>query len=171
MKNWGHRYYALRGYFLVILLVPLAAARVLSPRPVEEAWLMLVLGGVWLRLWAGSHIGSHSNGITLAAGPRARTGPYRFLRHPLYLSNVAVAAGLIGFANCLVLISGLALWILCLTHHLLLIGMENSLPVSEAAIALPSGWKTAWIRQGRNIGYTFSAFGVLFLLSFLRDYL
>ena len=171
MKNWGHRYYALRGYLLVILLIPLAAARMQSPRPVEEAWLMLVLGGVWLRFWAGAHIGSHSNGTTLASGPRARTGPYRFLRHPLYLSNLIVAAGLIGFANCLELYSGLALWILCLAHHLFLIGMENSLLNSEAVTALPSGWKTAWVRQNRNIGYTFVCVGLLFLLSFLRDYL
>jgi protein-S-isoprenylcysteine O-methyltransferase Ste14 len=159
------RYYAWRGYVLVLLLFPLLAARLQSAAPVNEVWLLLVLAGAWLRLWAGVHIGPHSNGTALVASPRARTGPYRFLRHPLYASNLAVAAGLIGYANCLSAFSAAALWTVCLAHHLILIRFEQSLAISGAASAVPAGWKSALGRQGRNLAYTFGCVALLSLVS------
>ena len=165
MKSFENRYYALRGYTLALLLFPLTAARLQSPDPVNALWLLPVVAGIFLRVWAGAHIGDHSNGTGLTAGPRAHTGPYRFLRHPLYLSNLAVAAGLIGYSNCLTTWAAGGLWALVLAHHLVLIRLENSLAVSAAVPAIPAGWKTALTRQGRNIGYTTGSVALLSLVA------
>ena len=171
MTPWGAWYFAHRGYVLAVLLAALSVIRFISSAPLYFAWLGMVLIGILLRLWAGAHIGPHSSGIVLTFGPRAKTGPYKILRHPLYLSNLLVSAGLIGFANCLTPFWGLSFWMITVAHHAVLIGMENSLPPTDTMPALPANWKTAWIRQRGNIGYTFATVGLLYLPSFLRDYL
>jgi protein-S-isoprenylcysteine O-methyltransferase Ste14 len=56
--------------------------------------LALLVAGLALRAWARRHIGPHSRGRTLACPERSVTGPYRYLRHPLYLANLLVAASL-----------------------------------------------------------------------------
>jgi protein-S-isoprenylcysteine O-methyltransferase Ste14 len=54
----------------------------------------LLAGGLALRAWARRHIGPHSRGRVLDCPERSVAGPYRFLRHPLYVANLLVAASL-----------------------------------------------------------------------------
>jgi hypothetical protein len=80
---------------------PLALALVLLARPTAErlaVGLPIVALGEALRLWAASHIGDHARGRRFRApGPatRARGGPYRVLKHPLYAGNLVVCLGLL----------------------------------------------------------------------------
>jgi protein-S-isoprenylcysteine O-methyltransferase Ste14 len=142
-----------------LLLLILTASRWTSTAALQPVWLALVLAGIFLRAWAGRHIGLHSNGPRMEAGPLAGTGPYRRFRHPLYGSNLLVAAGLIGFAN-LSRPLGLSLWAAAFFHHALLMRWEEKVlepglrRPPETAPANDSGlWKMVWIRQGRNLAY------------------
>jgi protein-S-isoprenylcysteine O-methyltransferase Ste14 len=56
--------------------------------------LPLLLGGIALRIWARRHIGPHSRGRNLSCPERSTEGPYRFMRHPLYVANLLVVASI-----------------------------------------------------------------------------
>ena len=162
MKNL---YYAARGYVLVLFLAVLSVSRFRSDSSIEPLGLTLVFIAAIFRLWSGFHIGPHSNGIRLQTSPRAVTGPYRWNPHPLYVSNLLAAAGLIVFANSLPMISALALWLAVVAHHGILIRWENAALGSEANPAQPVGWKTGWARQGRNLAYSLACVLILLALA------
>jgi protein-S-isoprenylcysteine O-methyltransferase Ste14 len=117
--------FAWRGWVLAACFAVVAAARVSSVAPLRpEALVLAGLGLVW-RLQAGRFISGHSNGLRIEAGPLATGGPYAFGRHPLYLSNLATAAGLILFANCLPVWAMAALFAGACAHHALLARAEE----------------------------------------------
>lgn len=65
-----------------------AAAALMLAQPTWEAWragLLIAVAGECLRLWAAGHL-EKSREVT-------RSGPYRFLRHPLYTGSVLIAIG------------------------------------------------------------------------------
>ena len=53
---------------------------------------MIVVGEA-VRLWAASHIGPISRTRDAGVGRLVTSGPYRFIRNPLYLGNTLMAAG------------------------------------------------------------------------------
>ncbi len=59
----------------------------------HPSWLSLLIGvpvsaaGLWIRAWAAGHLAKNT---TLA-----RSGPYAYVRNPLYLGTLLVAAGLV----------------------------------------------------------------------------
>lgn len=56
----------------------------------------LLIPGLLLRCWATAHLGGVGRTRSPAA-PRTRvvSGPYLFLRHPIYVGNLAIALGLL----------------------------------------------------------------------------
>jgi len=65
-----------------------AAATLVLARPTWDAWregLLIALAGECLRLWAAGHL-EKGREVT-------RSGPYRFLRHPLYAGSIIIAIG------------------------------------------------------------------------------
>lgn len=57
-----------------------------QPRPEAIAWsLALVVPGVWLRGYAAGYVKKNQELTT--------TGPYAFVRNPLYLGSILIAAG------------------------------------------------------------------------------
>jgi protein-S-isoprenylcysteine O-methyltransferase Ste14 len=57
-----------------------------EPRPAAVAWsLALVLPGLWLRGYAAGYVKKNQELTT--------TGPYAFVRNPLYLGSILIAAG------------------------------------------------------------------------------
>lgn len=57
-----------------------------APRPEAMAWsLALVLPGLWLRGYAAGYVKKNQELTT--------TGPYAFVRNPLYLGSILIAAG------------------------------------------------------------------------------
>jgi hypothetical protein len=107
------------------MLAGLAVSRFRSGAPLQPAWLALVALGAAYRLHAGRFIPAHSNGLELSAASLALRGPYAWSRHPLYLSNLAVGGGLIGYAHCLPPIPAGALFTLACMHHDLLARREE----------------------------------------------
>jgi protein-S-isoprenylcysteine O-methyltransferase Ste14 len=117
--------FALRGGVLGGLFLLVALARYGSEQPVLPEALVLLGLGAALRLWAGREIGSHSNGLRMEGPVLAVGGPYAFARHPLYLSNILAAAGLLFFANALPAPGAFAILAVVLLHHVLLARAEE----------------------------------------------
>ena len=106
------------------LPLPLAAALLFLPAPTESApsapfWIAgfaLVLAGESLRLWSVHHIGAISRTRSDRLGPLVATGPFAFVRNPLYLGNVALWTGFTVTARLLWL-APLVIVLLALEYH------------------------------------------------------
>lgn len=120
------RQFAWRGAIMAGFFVILAAARSLSDAPLQPGGLLLVALAMAFRIEAGRHIGPHSNGGRMEGGGLATGGPYAYSRHPLYLSNLAAAAGLLVFANCLPPWGMASLFLAAGIHHLSLARAEEA---------------------------------------------
>jgi protein-S-isoprenylcysteine O-methyltransferase Ste14 len=71
------------GFLLVAAFVWFSA-----PTPASLAWgLPVSLAGLHVRAWAAGHLAKNQN--------LATSGPYRFVRNPLYIGTLLVAAGLV----------------------------------------------------------------------------
>jgi len=60
-------------------------------------WLLGIIPALALRVWARQYIGDHSRGSQFAAPELVMAGPYAWIRHPLYVSNLLLSLSLIGF--------------------------------------------------------------------------
>jgi protein-S-isoprenylcysteine O-methyltransferase Ste14 len=76
---------------LAVLLAPMEAAR--GSRGVVAAGVVLVATGELMRLWAVRHIGAISRTRSERLGPLVASGPFAFIRNPLYVGNVALWVG------------------------------------------------------------------------------
>jgi protein-S-isoprenylcysteine O-methyltransferase Ste14 len=92
-------FYRHRGWIAAIPLIALVAQRAVSASPLRWGVLPLIAAAMLLRAWAARHLGPHGNGSGMEAPALARTGPYAFSRHPLYLANIVTGVGLVLFAN------------------------------------------------------------------------
>jgi protein-S-isoprenylcysteine O-methyltransferase Ste14 len=173
-------YFAARGWVLAALFLALVWSRaVASPEEAPLRWEMLALvaAGMLLRAWAGAHLGIHGNGSRAEAPLLVTSGPYAFSRNPLYLSNLAIGAGLIFFANALSPEAAVAFLAFLLVHHVALARWEEKhlrrlWPEAYEAYAAatprwfglrpPAGaenitdtrnWAPVLSRQGRNLAY------------------
>ena len=81
--------------------LPLVAALLLipaddrSPAALVSLGALLVAGGEALRLWAVRHIGVISRTRSDRLGPIVRSGPFAYVRNPLYLGNIAIWTGFV----------------------------------------------------------------------------
>ncbi len=89
--------YKYRGLFTALLGILLL---LLPPAPFELAGyvgILLLAAAFFLRVWARMYIGGHSRGSELACPEIVRMGPYRFVKHPLYLSNFMAGVAFVLF--------------------------------------------------------------------------
>jgi protein-S-isoprenylcysteine O-methyltransferase Ste14 len=126
MTGWMSVHFATRGWVLAALYVVLFAARHRSDAPLRPEWLLFVLAAIALRLWAGAHLGDHGNAARPEAPRLCKTGPYRFSRNPLYLSNMLAGAGLVLFANATPVMVTTILLLALYFHHFLLVTREEA---------------------------------------------
>jgi protein-S-isoprenylcysteine O-methyltransferase Ste14 len=84
--------------------------------PFWIAGVALVLAGESLRLWSVRHIGAISRTRSDRLGPLVATGPFAFVRNPLYLGNIGLWTGLTVTARLLWL-APLVIVLLALEYH------------------------------------------------------
>jgi protein-S-isoprenylcysteine O-methyltransferase Ste14 len=82
------------------LPLPLVAALLLIPPPAAvpaSPWwtigLLVVASGELIRLWAVHHIGAISRTRSDRLGPLIASGPFGYVRNPLYIGNILLWAG------------------------------------------------------------------------------
>jgi protein-S-isoprenylcysteine O-methyltransferase Ste14 len=82
------------------LPLPLVAALLLIPPPTDSPtspwWtigLVVVAAGEAVRLWAVHHIGTISRTRSDRLGPLVASGPFAYVRNPLYLGNILLWTG------------------------------------------------------------------------------
>ena len=67
-------------------------------RPTLQSCLLglpTILAGLAIRFWASGYIGIEGRAREIGAGRRIVSGPYRLLRHPLYIGNFLLVAGML----------------------------------------------------------------------------
>ena len=100
---------AVTASFLLVVLGQLAPAGPLLlrvPALIAGAAAVVTLGGVLLALAAACELGTN-----FSFGPQSRrlvvTGPYRLVRHPMYLAELLMTAGIVMVAMQLTVVIGL----------------------------------------------------------------
>lgn len=101
--------------------LPIAIALIVVPpssSSVALVWLgvAIVLFGELLRLSAVRHIGTVSRTRTDRLGPLVASGPFRWVRNPLYIGNIALWVGLALVAKLPWLVAPIGL-LLALEYH------------------------------------------------------
>jgi protein-S-isoprenylcysteine O-methyltransferase Ste14 len=96
---------------LLVLIPPTSSSVALVP-----IGLAMLAGGESLRLLAVRHIGAVSRTRTDRLGPLVASGPFRWVRNPLYIGNVALWVGLVLVAQLPWLAVPVAL-LLALEYH------------------------------------------------------
>ncbi|MGB7055117.1 MAG: methyltransferase [bacterium] len=83
---------AIAAVFFIVLVV--------FAKPVSSVIAhILVLTGIALRLWAAGYIGPGARKYEFYAEHRISNGPYRILKHPLYIGNFFLVLGVIILHN------------------------------------------------------------------------
>lgn len=98
-------------------------------------WLLLLFPAILLRIWARQYIGSHSRGYEWDAPQLIVGGPYRFLHHPLYVSNALMGVSLAFYWGGIQILS--ILW------SFIWIAWYGSLAFAENRF-LQNRWGDAW---------------------------
>jgi protein-S-isoprenylcysteine O-methyltransferase Ste14 len=96
--------------------VPLLVAEILVGTPVRSEWVMAwipVVAGLALRAWGVGHLGSRSRTRKADAWELVRSGPFAWVRNPLYLGNGLMWLG-VGWACGP---AWLAAWVVFLALH------------------------------------------------------
>ena len=84
------------GFFLIFDAAhPYIYGRLYHSQPIRVAGFVLALAGLLFAVWGRIHLGKYWSGIiTLKEGHELiRTGPYRFVRHPLYTGFLTAVVG------------------------------------------------------------------------------
>jgi protein-S-isoprenylcysteine O-methyltransferase Ste14 len=104
------------------LPLPLAAALLLIPPPKSASSSLIGIGGVVvavgeiIRLWAVLHIGAISRTRSDRLGPLVASGPFAYVRNPLYVGNIFLWAGF-SIAARLVWLAPIVVALLALEYH------------------------------------------------------
>jgi protein-S-isoprenylcysteine O-methyltransferase Ste14 len=104
------------------LPLPLVAALLFIPPPSGAPPALLIIGaaivaaGEAIRLWAVLHIGTISRTRSDRLGPLVASGPFGYVRNPLYLGNILLWTGFSIVAR-LVWLTPLVVILLALEYH------------------------------------------------------
>jgi len=60
------------------------------------ASMVLLFAGMILRTWAGGCAGSHTGDSKIQARHLATSGPYAYVRNPIYLGTILIGIGMVG---------------------------------------------------------------------------
>ena len=77
------------------IAIPFFVVLVIVSKPATTPWAgcILLLVGLGMRLWAAGYIGTRGRTRVFLTDFRIINGPYRVLRHPLYIGNFLLVLG------------------------------------------------------------------------------
>ena len=105
----GHVFFRLRSLTPIPFILVLIFFSQLAPTPIVLGSVLIGLGE-WLRVWGVGYAGGSTRTRTLgAARDLVTTGPYAYVRNPLYLGNLLLSVGVCVFANVYWMITVLAI--------------------------------------------------------------
>jgi protein-S-isoprenylcysteine O-methyltransferase Ste14 len=150
-ESWHDKFFRWRGWLVIVLGVALLGAVVAIQgfrRPsLRDALLAapVIALGIAMRVWARSYLLRGTNTRRVHARRLVVDGPYRRLRNPLYVGNMAIAAGLaLAFAGP---IAGAALLLLMFALYSVVVRSEETIlrttfpeRYDEVASAVPRWW-------------------------------
>jgi protein-S-isoprenylcysteine O-methyltransferase Ste14 len=86
---------------------------------------LLVMGGQLLRMWAVRHIGVVSRTRSTRLGPLVTSGPFAFVRNPLYIGNLLIWSGFVIWSELLWFLP--IVWAIFVIQHVAIVDWEESL--------------------------------------------
>jgi hypothetical protein len=99
-------------------------------RPTFESCFLglpLLFAGLAMRFWASGYIGIAGRVREIGARQRLASGPYRLLRHPLYIGNFLLVAGMLVALRPALWLSTVALAGFVLEYTLIVVAEERDL--------------------------------------------
>ncbi len=125
MSSFLYRYRGIIGliafWFVYLCATPENKAIFLS--------LPLVLLGLTIRVWAIGYIGKHSRTKEIYAPMLITSGPYRYIKHPLYLGNFFLVMGVLLALSATFIISVIVLFLFLIEYLLFIHAEEKYLKV------------------------------------------
>jgi hypothetical protein len=91
------------------------------------AGLAFVLAGLAVRFWASGYIGIEGRAREIGASRRIVSGPYRLLRHPLYVGNFLLVTGMLVALRPGVVVSVAVLVLFVVEYSLIVVAEEAML--------------------------------------------
>jgi protein-S-isoprenylcysteine O-methyltransferase Ste14 len=162
LGGWLFRYRTLVPLPIAAAVVTLPDGQAGSGMALVVAGVLLILMGELLRVWAVRHIGTISRTRSGRLGPLVTTGPFAFMRNPLYIGNIAIWTGF-ALAARLPWLAPLVIVLLGAEYHAIVKWEERLLDSSlgaayrEYAARVPRWFpRLAGATAGSNCGPAFS---------------
>ncbi len=95
------------------------------------AGVPFVLVGLAVRFWASGYIGIEGRAREIGASRRVVSGPYRTLRHPLYIGNFLLVAGMLVVLRPGVAVSVAVLVLFVVEYSFIVVAEEAKLALVE----------------------------------------
>lgn len=127
--------------YRALVAVPFFVVLVMRSRPAGSLLIpvILTLIGLVIRAWAAGYIGNAARGRDFRSQFRITNGPYKLLRHPLYIGNFLLVAGTIFLFNPLPWLAAVLIGIFLIEYGLFIVAEEKyikNLPHQEEKFAL-----------------------------------
>jgi len=116
LGGWLFRHRTVTALPISIALLTIPASPTPAGKWLTIAGIAAVAAGELVRLWAVRHIGAISRTRSDRLGPLVQSGPFAYVRNPLYLGNLALWTGFALTAR-LVWLVPLALVLLSAAYH------------------------------------------------------
>lgn len=114
MRSFTERLFFYRGYTQALFFLALTIYVCFSPPDLfEGTWadafidafaIGSLISGELIRIWALSHAGKWTRSRRLKAPRLVTTGPYAYIRHPIYVGNFLIGLGMVVISEALVFI-------------------------------------------------------------------
>jgi protein-S-isoprenylcysteine O-methyltransferase Ste14 len=150
--------------YRALVAVPFFVVLVMRSRPVGSLLIPIILTliGLGVRAWAAGYIGKTGRGRDFHSEFRITSGPYKLLRHPLYIGNFFLVTGTLFLFNPVRWLAAVLIGIFLIEYGLFIVAEEKyikNLPHQEE--------KFAW-RRLKNELSTWVVVAAVWMVYFLK---